>query len=458
MSDDFEDLLKRWLRDRAGTDRSEIQALAGNVAALPPRRQRRLAPLMPLAAAIVVLIGFAVLASPRFGESGGEPSDTTAPSPGQVLPGGPGPYVELHDARLGQCFGSPDDMEYVFEMTHARDYQRYMPRMGRSPELDVDEAALVVVYRDGWAGPMITGTLGGEPQSPTPGRRFVCVLVASGDPIMYGNVDIEGLTIDVVPSDASPGASDDPSPPLPPVEPSFTPSPAPAWTAGAAAVLQCDGPPAEFGATWTRGSLYTTDRGTPELALEELAHRLNSYGQPFPTAALIEIGRDETAVAFAYHYRGGARAVAVIRSEASAVAIVWYIESVAVCDASEFGPDAKAAVHSDGWIDATGAAVPTTTLEEIPDCYFGWKLTLDGRLFVWAPINADFEAFSPEWLEAEIDMLPALPDGAIDTGYRSNGRQLFLAPDGKAAFVVLLDGVQRWAHVIGDDYQRTDCN
>ena len=39
----------------------------------------------------------------------------------------------------------------------------------------------------------------------------------------------------------------------------------------------------------------------------------------------------------------------------------------------------------------------------------------------------------------------ALPTGAFDTGLRSRGRALFLAPDGEAAYVRTTDGhVERW--------------
>ena len=80
MSDDFEDLLKRWLRDRAGDDRSAVRALAGSVAVLPPRRPNRTGPLA-VAASILVVIGLIALAIPRTGEvsSEGSPSSPATP-------------------------------------------------------------------------------------------------------------------------------------------------------------------------------------------------------------------------------------------------------------------------------------------------------------------------------------------------------------------------------------------
>ena len=104
MSDDFEEILKRWLRDRAGNDRSALQAMAGNVAALPPRRRRRPSALLPLAASIVVVVGLlAVLMSRQTGVgTGATPTPAETPA-GPVLPGGPEAYAG--DPRLAQCFG-----------------------------------------------------------------------------------------------------------------------------------------------------------------------------------------------------------------------------------------------------------------------------------------------------------------------------------------------------------------
>jgi hypothetical protein len=82
MTDKFEDLLRRWLRDRAGTDRSMLQALAGNVAVLPPRRQRR-SPGLAVVALLLALIVAALFLALRSA-----PAATTQPA-------GPGPTATL---------------------------------------------------------------------------------------------------------------------------------------------------------------------------------------------------------------------------------------------------------------------------------------------------------------------------------------------------------------------------
>ena len=447
MSDDFEDLLKRWLRDRSRTDPSTLQALAGNVAALPPRRRNRPSRLLPLAASIVVLLGAIAFLAPRLGNVGGEADPTVTPSAdasqGSALPGGPEAFAG--DPRLDRCAGSPDDMEFVFEMSHARDYQLYLPAMLLSPELDVDAPALVVVYRGRnpmpYTGPSGVGTR--PPLGPT--ERDLCIVVGEAPQAevgYYDAVDITGLTIDVRPDTETP---------------SSLPTPRPAWLGGATAALACDGRHAEFKPDWTRGELYTTGRGTPELAIAELAHRANSYGVPFPNAGWEDIGRVESTRAFGYFSRGTYRAVVILAVDDADQLARWWVDDVAVCQAAELGPDAETGVRTERWTDAAGSPVDAAVVET-PDCYFGTKLQVDGRLFVWMPGEDAGLSYGTGLLEAPIGVIEAVPDDALDSGYRSTGRTLLLAADGTAAFVILPDGVQRWAHVTGDDFQRTDCN
>ena len=51
-----------------------------------------------------------------------------------------------------------------------------------------------------------------------------------------------------------------------------------------------------------------------------------------------------------------------------------------------------------------------------------------------------------------------LPSTAIRQPYQDGDRRLFLAPDGKAAYVTSPVGVERWPHVIDDVISRIDCN
>ena len=81
-------------------------------------------------------------------------------------------------------------------MEHGRDYQRHFPRMGISPELDIDAPAFAVAF----AGPLPRGgiggypPLGGGPAIPRPGEivGVVCVVV-NGSTTFYTDVDITGV-------------------------------------------------------------------------------------------------------------------------------------------------------------------------------------------------------------------------------------------------------------------------
>jgi hypothetical protein len=164
------------------------------------------------------------------------------------------------------------------------------------------------------------------------------------------------------------------------------------------------------------------------------------------------------AVAFGYFARGGARAIVVVRSTTSGDAGLWYFSDVASCDPSEFGPDVELGVEIGMWHDAAGNNIPTTTVHEIADCYDGTKLTVEGRLFVWDPSMGFNDIYDPALLDATFTRDAELPPDAIDTGYTSGDRRLFVSADGTAAFIVRVDGIQRWPHVTNDSYERTDCN
>jgi hypothetical protein len=87
VSDPFDELLERWLRERGRSDRESLVALAGHVAVLPPRRTRPRGPLLAAAMIVVVVVAVAFVAStPRTGQIGvgadAAPSDAKpAPSP-----------------------------------------------------------------------------------------------------------------------------------------------------------------------------------------------------------------------------------------------------------------------------------------------------------------------------------------------------------------------------------------
>jgi hypothetical protein len=130
-----------------------------------------------LAIAIAVAAALALLIwSPSFG--GRSPGD---------------PAAVAADARLARCGGALDDVEYAFAIPHARDYQVYLPAMGRSSELDEDESALVVVYRGAFP---VGGTATTQPGDAA--LRNLCIYVGTagqGTLNYYSDVSIAGLRV-----------------------------------------------------------------------------------------------------------------------------------------------------------------------------------------------------------------------------------------------------------------------
>jgi hypothetical protein len=263
MTDDFEDLVKRWLRDRGATDRSAIEAMAGHVAVLPPRRRRQSGPLA--AAAAMVTIGLAAFVlMPRQASVSSQPSSPVPPDPAAFA----------GDPRLARCGATVESAVDVFEMTHARDYRLHLPAMLLAPELDVDAPGFVVVFRDMQPFPVLGAPpppgQTWPPRSLAPGHNDMCVLVgadpASTELNVYDDVDISGLTATVISVEPSPASSVVSASP-PSVNASTTPGPGPAWAGDALSVLDCDGEPVDLGDAG-RPNPDETQSDSPERALE----------------------------------------------------------------------------------------------------------------------------------------------------------------------------------------------
>lgn len=427
MSDNFEDLLKRWLRDRAGDDRSAVQALAGNVAALPPRRPNRTRPLA-VAASVIVMLGLLAFALPRFGGVGTEATSTPTQSPTLLV----GPDAFAADLRLAVCtIGLPTDMEYVFEMTHARDYQRYFPAMLLSPELDVDDAALVVVYREGFE-PVFGGVPGAERPTPRAGHRTVCVAVGT-ERSVYGDVDIAGMTTAVTPS-ATQGSTD------------ATPDLVPVWAINLDAQLDCDSPPQEIG-----GEIRTLqpvgETGTaspwPWLYQEDDAD-LPLEGWTEEPKVPWETGESDLM-----------RYINVVEGRLKAVIIMgghstdggpgnWEIVAFRACPPNEYDHLRGRTTDDAPWIDADGQ--PTTLARTIVGPgHCGYESTVwlfldgDSRLYLRDPLGVLRDVWVGDYLPST-----TLPNDAEATGLRSRDRELFTTPNEDFVYIQTPAGVERW--------------
>lgn len=99
------------------------------------------------------------------------------------------------DPREDLCPIEGNKIAASFEMPSARDYSRYIPRMLRSPELETDSPAFVVVF-DGPTrlnvGGSVAGSDGDRQAAPANSGEYsgvVCVVV-DNDATVYTDVDI----------------------------------------------------------------------------------------------------------------------------------------------------------------------------------------------------------------------------------------------------------------------------
>jgi hypothetical protein len=443
MSDDFEDLLKRWLRERGTSDRSAIRALAGNVAVLPPRRRRGLSPLASAAVVLVALALGAVILAPRFGSVGGPAGAPT------------------WNKELARCGASLETAFAVFSMDRARDYQLHLPAMLLAPELDVDDPAFVVVYAamqpfgGGGAAPPPGQTW--APRSLDPGHHDICVLVgydaATAELNIYENVDTTGMRVAVESGEPS-GSLGAATPTTSTEEPpgGTTPEPGPAWAGDPSIVLECDGAPAALGPEPFLASAAAPDPGR---AIDLWLSRIDGLAVAFPRAGFVPIEESGSWDLYGVRARGRTRAVVVLEQAAAGA---WTVVAVATCDPSEFDPNTPFGFDITIWSGPAGSAVPTTSIQELADCYGGSQLTVNGRLYVWGPSGGESGAYDPAMLEGTFSTAAFVPSTATLTAFREGARQLYLAMDGSAVYVETPDSVQRWPHVIGDEVLRTDCN
>jgi hypothetical protein len=104
------------------------------------------------------------------------------------------------DPRGSACGFSDEPIAAQFGLIHARDYRLHLPGMGRSPELEHDRPAFVVVF----AGSLPRGLFGGYPPldpdgklvpqpPPDPQIHDVVCVVVDGAAIVYADVDSTGL-------------------------------------------------------------------------------------------------------------------------------------------------------------------------------------------------------------------------------------------------------------------------
>jgi len=446
--DPFEVEVIEWLADRGRISADEVRDVADRIGDLPGRVSRIRSWLAAAAVVVVALgLGAVILGRvPAIGTGRTEPPDPAAFS---------------GDPRLARCFGATTATALdVFEMQHAWDYRRHLPAMGLAPELDVDEPAFVVVFRD----PPLVGLLGAPPSPGTsaapgasnaPGHHDVCILVGpdaeTAQPNLYGDVDIAGL-IAVLPegtaaADGSVVPTTDPPRRTDPTEPSQSPPPTPPvapqpdWAIDLKGQLDCEGPVLGMGGEIPEGASIESYGPTAEEALAVFLGPSNPYAS-LPTTGYEPRHLEPHWAEFAYA-AGGRTKTVIVLSDTTPYARGWAVMGLRSCDPSEFDPSTPLTFPVTVWTDADGRRVATDRIRSHPGpAHCGhadaiWLYVGDQLFF------RDPKKVMATWEQTPFSADATKPSGARDTGFRNGDQELWIDPRGDA-YLVGPDRTERW--------------
>jgi hypothetical protein len=220
----------------------------------------------------------------------------------------------------------------------------------------------------------------------------------------------------------------------------------------AAQALGCAGPPYLKG----HGSYDTGPEGVRGDALEALDQWLDEEGSGTPHVPYTETARHGGGVLLTWTVGSTVLAAYVLRdgTQDTDGNRGWGVSSYAVCDPATWPPRLSDAAGIEVWTDARGHRVPTTVIQSVPGPeHCGWQRTT--FLFLGAD-GADGEFYRDpdgdlrQYLSGSYQADASVPADARDTGYRRDGRELWLAGDKKAAYLVAAEGdAERWPGPVG---------
>ncbi|MEV5608589.1 hypothetical protein [Streptomyces sp. NPDC052225] len=221
---------------------------------------------------------------------------------------------------------------------------------------------------------------------------------------------------------------------------------------GGAAVraLECAGKPMQAG---TGGDWGSGDGayGAPDQALA--AYVGDQFWRILPERGYRAERRTKSRVLYSYDVGGRTRAAVIVVKDRRKKP-GWDMETFAMCDPSEFRAKERAGLEMRVWEDRRGRPVSTSLVESSmgPE-HCDWQsvefLYLDrakdphdrGAQYLRDPDGqlTDFEGLVSSYARD----VP-LPADAVDTGYRHDGRELWLARDRSVAYVKTDGRVERW--------------
>jgi hypothetical protein len=488
VSDDFEQQLERWLRERGRSDRETLAALAGYLAVLPPRRSRPRWPLL-LAATVVVAVVATVASLPRFGQTSTGPE--TPPGGPTGPPAMPSPktadlatyvgdgftfaypvdwkvlstynHVGLHGPTVAVAVGTGSfDLGCTFVPPESNDPSGALGgiRCPGDPEWEVPDDGVVVAY---WSPPYA----GFEPppsRSPSPGEKRVEVggrpAEASTAPnsmtwlwhldelpwvieARFGPLDLKANQAAVHGVIASwrwaSGTEWTPTP-----SPTAIPATVPAWVSNLDAALDCAGPVQPIGGDI--GSIvpsFSAGTASPQAWLDLLDD------VDLPLSGWTE----DPKVPWESGLSNYARYVNLVGGQAKAVLVMrghstdggrgsWSVVAYRACTPAEFDPARGSTLGDAPWRDASGTVSRDVRANTGPG-HCGWEsaifLHIDGRTYIRDPLGI----FADRTVAAYLPDLE-LPSDATSTGLTSAGRELFTSPDEDFVWIRVGEVVERW--------------
>jgi hypothetical protein len=216
--------------------------------------------------------------------------------------------------------------------------------------------------------------------------------------------------------------------------------------------LECSGRPANGGgADYDSGLASVQD--DPAAAVEDWMDEEGGWFGGLPQEGYRREREDDGRVLYSLDVDGHTKAAVVVSDSRHDYNdhTGWGVEAWAVCDPSELPAELTDAMGIQVWEDGSGRRVPTTTVTSFPGAeHCDWQDITFLRLGAGAhaaQFVSDDGGELGDLLQGRYDGSAALPDDASDTGFRHDGRELWLADDESAAYLVSLadpDDVQRW--------------
>ncbi|MGQ0845408.1 MAG: hypothetical protein ACT4QF_14885 [Sporichthyaceae bacterium] len=191
---------------------------------------------------------------------------------------------------------------------------------------------------------------------------------------------------------------------------------------------------------------------TPEGALANWDGDAMPFSHPMARDGYGLAARTADRAMFTYSFEGKVRSVAIAVKDTDPKTYLkgWGVLDAAWCDPAEFPADLDATGYWEIWTDRDGKRVPTTVLHSGPGSkHCAWEsatfIFLSDRTWYVRDPEGLFvreQSSAKPLLKAAYDADAELPAAAKDTGYRRDGKRLYLTEN--VAYLRYADHVEAW--------------